>query len=64
MNMAPKWDKDVQFSNLLLMQIYYDVCKHGRHAKQSKCTKNESKQTLKWQKLINALKSSYGVSKS
>ena len=26
--------------------------------------KYESKQTLKWQKQINALKSSYGVSKS
>ena len=43
MNMALQWDKDAQFSILMIMQIYYDVCKHERHAKQSKCTKNESK---------------------
>ena len=43
MNMALQWDKDAQFSILLIMQIYYDVCKHVRHAKQTKSTKYESK---------------------
>ena len=51
MIMAIQWDKDAQFSILLtIMQIYYDVCKHERHAKQSKSTKSESKKNSKMTK--------------
>ena len=37
-NMVMQWDMKSQFSILLTMQIYYDVCKHKKHAKQSNKT--------------------------